>query len=118
MKGAEVNSTNKKSLTPLHHCQSILVAKTLISHGAQVNVQDDLQQTILHKTVRPEMVQLLVANGADVELRDHSGRTPYQSAVKRRVEEVAAALKIVSPSSATTPYESTKRVYNPLSDQL
>ena len=82
MAGAEVDSKDRSSYTPLHlACQSgnASVAKLLLGHKASLGARTKYGRTPLHCAASGgdlQIMEMLLAKKADVNARDNSGETP------------------------------------------
>ena len=84
--GADVNSVDYDSLTPLHnacHNGDTETVLSLIRHGAQVEAKNEDGQTPLHKACRGDIVQVLIDHGADVNAVTRDGELPVHLASQR-----------------------------------
>ena len=69
--------------TPLHACDNVKIAKSLIACGAQVNAMDVEGNTPLHDRMSEgdvAVAETFIAHGADVNARNGDGRTPLHVA--------------------------------------
>jgi hypothetical protein len=89
--GANVNTKDKDSETPLHNAAvkgRTGVARVLLDAGADVNARDEDGLTPLHTAAvwgHVELARMLIAAGADVNARDRTNETPLHLVASRRV---------------------------------
>ena len=98
--GTNVDEKDGVGWTPLHYAAvegNKEVVELLITKGADVNAKDDQSgETPLHFAAfsgHKEIVELLIAKGADVNAKDDDGKTPLDSAIRRKHSEIADLLR-------------------------
>ena len=99
--GADVNSKNNVGQTPLHEVagrgHNKEVAALLITAGADVNAKDNYGMTPLHYTAafsgHKEIAELLIAKGANMNTKNAENKTPLDSAIQRKLTEIADLLR-------------------------
>ncbi|KAI2633858.1 hypothetical protein GGS21DRAFT_115997 [Xylaria nigripes] len=97
-KGAVVNTSSNKGVTPLHvsamrgHVDGV---KLLLEKGACLHVKDKINATPLNRAAfagHTEVVKLLLEKGADLESQNKAGYTPLNDAASRGHVEVVKLL--------------------------
>jgi ankyrin repeat protein/TPR repeat protein len=97
-KGANVNTRDNRSFSPLHHASFEdleAVAEMLIANGADVQAKNWRSETPLHLGVEEgqwRVTNLLISKGADVNAKDKAEITPLLLAVDKRHKEIAELL--------------------------
>ena len=80
--GADVNSLDRDSCTPLHHAAvkgNLELINLLILNGAKVNSRSIWGHNPFHVTAwrgHLEASRVLISNGAEVDSKDNRGKTP------------------------------------------
>jgi ankyrin repeat protein len=101
--GADVNLSNRRVATPLHHAMrryDIELMDVLLASGADVNQRNRFGDTPLHQAARlalfPVMWRKLLEYGADLTALDRGGQTPMElipdNTLRASVAEVVASL--------------------------
>jgi len=99
-KGADVNTKNASSVTPLicaaYYGSADSIESLLLSRRIDLNAKDYDERTALHRAAERghlDIVKLLFDKGADLVAKDNRGWTPYKVAKKSGNKEVAKILK-------------------------
>jgi len=94
-KGDDVNITDDKGMTPLHHAvdsSDICVVKLLLAQRSNVNAKDQNGWTPLHYAVKAQdtyIVQILIKQKeCDVNAKDNDGWTPLYWAIQYNSSDV------------------------------
>ncbi|AFZ26487.1 ankyrin repeat protein,protein kinase family protein [Cylindrospermum stagnale PCC 7417] len=115
-KGANVNSQNFYSATPLHVAAeqgNKDIVELLITKGAAVNTKNNDGNTPLHLADDPDLVELLITKGAAVNAKNNDGNTPLHLAddpdlVKLLIAK-GADVNVMNSSSRTPVQEREER---------
>jgi len=97
-KGADINSKNNDSQTPLHfgsYNGETQLVKLLISKGAELNAKDSYGFTPLHNAAsngNKEAAEYLISKGAGINSRTSHGSTPLHLAVSYNHRDATQSL--------------------------
>lgn len=98
-KKIELNAKDNHGDTALHIIvganQGTNILSALLKAGAEVNTRNIEGKTPLHRAVekeRPEYIQMLLLNGADIFAVDKAKSTPFDTALKKGGEVLAALI--------------------------
>ena len=90
--GADVNSKDSRSDTPLHTADNAEVANLLIEMGANVNAKNEDGETPL-VTYSMEITELLISKGVDVNAVSDFEETALNFALSEDLTEIADLLR-------------------------